>query len=98
MKAPNGRQGLELLTKEQFHLLFLDYMMSVMDGGMMLRVIEGHSELKKVPVVMMSCMSENNVAERCWATFYDRVTHWQSVSFRARLRLNLTKPGPLVDL
>ena len=65
LKAPNGRQGLELLTKEQFHLVFLDYMMPVMDGSMMLRIIEGHPELKRIPVVMMSSMPEDNVAGRC---------------------------------
>ncbi len=65
LTAANGRQGLEMLTKEQLDLVFLDYMMPVMDGSAMLRTVADSPELKKIPVVMMSSMPEASVAERC---------------------------------
>jgi CheY-like chemotaxis protein len=65
LTAANGRQGLEALAKEQLDLVFLDYMMPVMDGSVMLQTIIDDPELKRVPVVMMSSMPEASVAERC---------------------------------
>ena len=35
--AVNGKQGLELLARERPDLMFLDYMMPVMDGAAVLR-------------------------------------------------------------
>ncbi len=65
LKAANGRQGLETLAKEQLDLVFLDYMMPVMDGSTMLRTVVDNPVFKKIPVVMMSSMPEASVAERC---------------------------------
>ena len=65
LTAANGRQGLEMLAKEQLDLVFLDYMMPVMDGSAMLRSVVDDPVLKIIPVVMMSSMPEASVAERC---------------------------------
>ena len=65
LKAANGRQGLETLAKEQLDLVFLDYMMPVMDGFTMLRNVVDDPVFKEIPVVMMSSMPEASVAERC---------------------------------
>ena len=65
LTAANGRQGLEMLAKEQLDLVFLDYMMPVMDGSAMLRSVVDDPVLKKIPVIMMSSMPEASVAERC---------------------------------
>ena len=65
LTAANGRQGLETLAKEQLDLVFLDYMMPVMDGSSMLRAVIDNPVFRKVPVVMMSSMPEASVAERC---------------------------------
>ena len=71
LTAANGRQGLEVLAKERPDLVFLDYMMPVMDGAGVLRGMAADPSLKGVPVVMMSSMPEATVAERCsgYATF-----------------------------
>ena len=65
LTAANGRQGLEMLAKEPLDLVFLDYMMPVMDGSVMLRTVMDSPKLQKIPFVMMSSMPEASVAERC---------------------------------
>ena len=65
LTAANGRQGLEMLAKEPLDLVFLDYMMPVMDGSVMLQSVVGTPGLKQIPIVMMSSMPEASVAERC---------------------------------
>lgn len=63
--AVNGRQGLEVLAKERPDLVFLDYMMPVMDGAAMLSGMAGNPSLDGIPVVLMSSIPEATVAERC---------------------------------
>ena len=65
LTAMNGRDGLELLAREQPQLVFCDYMMPVMDGAAMLGAIAADPALRGIPVVMMSSMPEAVVAERC---------------------------------
>ena len=71
LTAANGRQGLELLAKEHLDMVFLDYMMPVMDGAAVLRRIIDDPSWRSIPVVLMSSMPEATVAERCsgYATF-----------------------------
>jgi CheY-like chemotaxis protein len=63
--AANGRQGLEVLARERPSLVFLDYMMPVLDGAGMLRGMAEDASLNGVPVVMISSIPEATVAERC---------------------------------
>jgi CheY-like chemotaxis protein len=65
LTASNGKHGLDVLAKELPDLIFLDYMMPVMDGAAMLRRLAGDQQLRKIPVVMMSSIPEAAVAERC---------------------------------
>jgi CheY-like chemotaxis protein len=65
LTAINGRHGLEVLAKEGAALVFLDYMMPVMDGAAMLRAMAADPALQVTPVVMMSSLPEATVAERC---------------------------------
>lgn len=69
--ASNGRHGLEVLAKERPDLVFLDYMMPVLDGAGVLRGLAADPALHGIPVVVMSSMPEATVAERClgYATF-----------------------------
>jgi CheY-like chemotaxis protein len=71
LTAANGRQGLELLAKEPLDMVFLDYMMPIMDGAAVLRRITDDPLWQSIPVVLMSSMPETTVAERCsgYATF-----------------------------
>jgi CheY-like chemotaxis protein len=65
LTASNGRHGLEVLAKERPDVVFLDYMMPVMDGANMLRRMTADQKLQHIPVVMMSSIAEAAVAERC---------------------------------
>lgn len=65
LTATNGRHGLEVLAEERADLVFLDYMMPVMNGAAMLSELAADPALRSIPVVIMSAMSEAGVAERC---------------------------------
>lgn len=65
LTALDGRHGLEVLAQERPGLVFLDYMMPVMDGAAMLHVMAADPMLHAVPVVVMSSLPEAAVAERC---------------------------------
>jgi len=65
LTAANGRHGLALLAKEPADLIFLDYMMPVMNGAAMLAALADNPELQDIPVVLMSAMPESGAAERC---------------------------------
>jgi CheY-like chemotaxis protein len=65
LTAANGRQGLELLAKEHLDMVFLDYMMPIMDGATVLRRMIDDPSWRSIPVVLMSSMPESTVAERC---------------------------------
>ena len=65
LTAINGKHGLEMLAHEPADLIFLDYMMPVMNGAAMLAAVLAHPTLRRIPVVVMSAMLEAVVAERC---------------------------------
>ena len=65
LTAANGKQGLERLAQERPDLVFLDYMMPVMDGAAVLRSIADEPSLGDIPIVLMSSLPEATVAERC---------------------------------
>jgi CheY-like chemotaxis protein len=72
--AVNGRQGLEMLRKEHPDLVFLDYMMPLMDGAAVLRAMGEDASLRDIPVVLMSSIPVATVAERCvgYASFLSK--------------------------
>lgn len=63
--AINGKRGLEAMVAEHPDLVFLDYMMPVMNGAGLLSAMAADPALRDTPVVMMSSMPEAAVAERC---------------------------------
>src|SRR3984957_2685090 len=65
LTASNGRHGLEVLAKERPDVVFLDYMMPVMDGGNMLRRMTAGKKVKYMPGVMMRSIPWAAVADRC---------------------------------
>jgi len=65
LTACNGKQGLARLAKERPEVILLDFMMPILSGGEMLRTIVSDPIYQRIPVIMMSSLSEEAVAERC---------------------------------
>jgi len=65
LTAANGKQGLNVAEKEHPDVIFLDYMMPIMDGAAMLSRIKSNPAFRDTPVVMMSSIPEATIAERC---------------------------------
>jgi DNA-binding response OmpR family regulator len=65
LTACNGKQGLVRLSEEKAEVVLLDFMMPILSGGDMLRAMAAERAYQRVPVIMMSALSEEAVAERC---------------------------------
>ena len=65
LTACNGKQGLVRLAGEQPEVILLDFMMSVLSGCQMLRAMALEPAYQRIPVIIMSSLSEGVVAERC---------------------------------
>ena len=64
LTASNGKHGLAVLETETPDMIFLDYMMPVMDGAQMLYRLSVTEAFRSTPVVLMSSIPEAAVAER----------------------------------
>ncbi len=56
--AANGREGLEKAENDRPDLILLDTNMPVMNGHEMLKHLRGHSDLKDIPVIMVTVICE----------------------------------------
>jgi CheY-like chemotaxis protein len=63
--ASNGRQGLVRLAEETPDVILLDFMMPILGGAEMLLAMAAAPAHQRIPVIMMSSLSEESVAERC---------------------------------
>ena len=58
LSATNGEEGLETARQERPSLIILDIMMPKMGGIRMFRELKKDSNLKEIPVIMLSAISE----------------------------------------
>jgi CheY-like chemotaxis protein len=65
LTACNGKQGLVRLSEEKPDLILSDFMMPILGGGDMLLAMASEPAYQRIPVIMMSALSEEAVAERC---------------------------------
>ena len=65
LTSSNGKHALSVLEAEKPDIIFLDYMMPVMDGASMLSRMAQDPVLRTIPVVLMSSIPEASVQERC---------------------------------
>jgi CheY-like chemotaxis protein len=65
LTACNGKQGLVRLSEEKPDVILSDFMMPILGGGEMLRAMAAVPDYQRIPVIMMSALSEEAVAERC---------------------------------
>ncbi len=63
--AENGREALESLRKRRVDLVLLDIEMPEMDGYQVLAALGTDSQLRDIPVVMMSSLEEVDSVARC---------------------------------
>ncbi len=63
--ASNGREALDLLGTKRFDLVLLDIMMPEMNGYEVLERMKASPELRDVPVIMISALSEIDSVIRC---------------------------------
>ena len=63
--AANGKDALKFAGEQRPDLILTDFMMPVMDGAAFIQALLANSDLNQVPVILMSSLPEEAVAERC---------------------------------
>jgi adenylate cyclase len=64
-EAENGRKALEMLRAGGFDLVLLDIMMPEMDGYAVLSEMKSDTQLRDIPVIMISALDEMSSVVRC---------------------------------
>jgi CheY-like chemotaxis protein len=65
LTACNGKQGLTRLSAENPDVVLLDFMMPIVGGTEMLRTMTAEPAYQRIPVIMMSSLREDVIAQRC---------------------------------
>jgi CheY-like chemotaxis protein len=65
LTACNGRQGLERLSAEKPDVVLMDFMMPILGGAGMLAAMAAEPAYRHIPVIMISSLGENVIAEKC---------------------------------
>jgi len=63
LRAENGDKGIKVARKEKPDLIVLDIVMPQMDGLEVLKVVKGDSELKDIPVVLLTNLGQRENIE-----------------------------------
>jgi CheY-like chemotaxis protein len=63
--AENGRKALEMVQTQKFDLLLLDIMMPELNGYEVLRHLKADSQLRDIPVIMISALDDMASIVRC---------------------------------
>jgi class 3 adenylate cyclase/CheY-like chemotaxis protein len=67
IEASNGRQALDLLRASPFDLVLLDLTMPILSGLEVLTAMQADEELRRVPVIVISAISDYDVVAQCVA-------------------------------
>jgi sigma-B regulation protein RsbU (phosphoserine phosphatase) len=92
-RAENGRRALEMIAAEDFDVVLLDIMMPELDGYAVLERMRGEGILDRLPVIMISAVTELESVVRCielGATDY-LPKPFNTVLLRARVGATLEK-------
>jgi len=65
LTACNGKQGLVRLAEQKPDVVLLDCMMPILGGDEMLHAMAAVPGYQRIPVIMMSSLGEDVIAERC---------------------------------
>ena len=63
--AVDGRQALEFLNREDFHLVLLDIMLPVMNGYQVLEQLKADQSLSHIPVIITTALDEADGKATC---------------------------------
>src|SRR3990172_12218524 len=63
--AANGRQALELMRSRPFDMVLLDIMMPEVNGYKVLEEVNTQPDLRRIPVIVISALSELDSVVRC---------------------------------
>lgn len=89
--AINGLEAIELLEEQRPDLILLDIMMPEMDGYDVLKTIKRNPELKNIPVILLSAITDSDSKTKGFALgAVDYVTKpFEMVEVKARVRTQL---------
>jgi CheY-like chemotaxis protein len=65
LTACNGKQGLVRLAEQKPDVVLSDFMMPILGGDGMLRAMAAVPDYRRIPVIMMSSLGEDVIAEKC---------------------------------
>lgn len=90
--ASNGRQALEMLHFQPFDVVLLDLMMPEMDGYQVLEEMKKDSDLRHIPVIVISALDKMDSVIRCIEMGATDYLHkpFDPVLLRARVNGSLT--------
>ena len=63
--AVDGREALGMLQAEAFDMVLLDVMMPGLDGIQVIQAMHGDDRLKRIPVIMLSALNEQESIVKC---------------------------------
>lgn len=64
LTASDGKEGLDLIKKEHPAFILLDLIMPVMDGFDVLYAVQAASDLKTIPIIVLSNLAQEEDAKR----------------------------------
>jgi PleD family two-component response regulator len=64
-EASGGQEALDMLRSQVFHLVLLDILMPDVDGFQVLAQMQSDDQLRKIPVIMVSAVEEQEDVDRC---------------------------------
>jgi CheY-like chemotaxis protein len=65
LTASSGREGLDTIAKQDVDLVLLDILMPEMDGYQVLRTMKEDESTRRLPVIMLTAVSDVESVKRC---------------------------------
>lgn len=62
--AGDGKEALEVIEKEQPHVLLLDFIMPIMNGMEVLEIVKSKPELSHMPIIVLTNLGQPSDAKR----------------------------------
>ena len=63
--AGNGKEALDILSREKIDLIITDLLMPIMDGMEFIRTIKKDDRTKMIPVIVLSAKPESSILQLC---------------------------------